>query len=87
LKDLKWNHSNYCIGCRFPGAQDPEAFWQLLRDGVDAITEIPSDRWDINAFYDEAVTPGKINTAGWISGAVDGFDAGFFGISPWKPRA
>jgi acyl transferase domain-containing protein len=71
------------IGCRFPGAQDPEAFWQLLRDGVDAITEIPSDRWDINAFYDEAVTPGKINTRwGGFLEQVDGFDAGFFGISP-----
>ena len=29
------------IGCRFPGANDPEAFWQLLRDGVDAIREVP----------------------------------------------
>ena len=22
------------LGCRLPGADDPEAFWQLLRDGV-----------------------------------------------------
>ncbi len=29
------------IGCRFPGAKDPEAFWNLLRDGVDAIKEVP----------------------------------------------
>src|SRR5580658_5998421 len=27
------------IGCRFPGASDPAAFWQLLREGVDAIRE------------------------------------------------
>lgn len=32
------------IGCRFPGASDPEAFWNLLRDGVDAITEVPPER-------------------------------------------
>jgi hypothetical protein len=32
------------IGCRFPGgANDPERFWRLLREGVDAITEVPAD--------------------------------------------
>src|SRR5579864_8545862 len=40
------------IGCRFPGARDPEAFWRLLHDGIDAITEVPADRWDINSLYD-----------------------------------
>ena len=34
------------------GARDPEAFWRLLRDGVDAITEIPAERWDVDAYYD-----------------------------------
>ena len=35
------------IGCRFPGrANDPESFWRLLETGVDAVTEIPGDRWD-----------------------------------------
>ena len=34
------------IGCRFPGgAKSPAAFWQLLRDGVDAITPMPDERW------------------------------------------
>ena len=41
------------LGCRFPGgARDPEAFWRLLRDGVDAVTEVPAERWDIEAYYD-----------------------------------
>src|SRR5437588_5933711 len=30
------------VGCRFPGAENPEAFWRLLRDGIDAITEVPA---------------------------------------------
>ena len=40
------------IGCRFPGgANDPEAFWQLMRDEVDAISEVPADRWNIDDYY------------------------------------
>ena len=36
------------MGCRFPGgADDPEAFWGLLRDGIDAIMEVPADRWTL----------------------------------------
>ena len=41
------------IGCRFPGdVVWPEAYWEFLANGVDAITEVPSDRWDADAFYD-----------------------------------
>ena len=72
------------IGCRFPQANDPESFWQLLRNGVDAITQVPIERWDINAFYDpKPGTPGKMNTRwGGFLEQVDCFDPSFFGISP-----
>ena len=73
------------ISCRFPGgANDPETFWQLLCAGLDAITEIPADRWDIGTFYQKGIAdPGKTNTrwGGFIEG-IDLFDAGFFRISP-----
>nr|AEU11006.1 NpnB [Nostoc sp. 152] len=73
------------MGCRFPGgANNPEAFWQLLRDGVDAVTEVPANRWDIDALYDSnPTTPGKIYTryGGFVS-QLEEFDAQFFGISP-----
>ena len=40
------------MSCRFPGAPDVEAYWSLLRNGVDAIGEVPPDRWDVDAYYD-----------------------------------
>ncbi|MEE8523080.1 MAG: SDR family NAD(P)-dependent oxidoreductase, partial [Thermoanaerobaculia bacterium] len=73
------------LGCRFPGgADDPQALWRLLSDGVDAITEVPPERWDIEAFYQpEPGTPGKLNTRhGGFLREIDRFDAGFFGIGP-----
>ncbi|HEY9670379.1 MAG TPA: thioester reductase domain-containing protein [Waterburya sp.] len=72
------------LGCRFPKANDPESFWQLLRNGVDAITEVPKDRWDIDKFYNpQPGTPGQMNTRwGGFLEQVDQFEPSFFGISP-----
>jgi malonyl CoA-acyl carrier protein transacylase len=72
------------MGCRFPGAENPQAFWQLLHDGKEAITEVPASRWDIKAFYDpNPETPGKMNTRwGGFLDEVAEFDPQFFGISP-----
>ncbi|MCV7103547.1 type I polyketide synthase [Mycobacterium palustre] len=72
------------VACRFPGAPDPEAFWEVLSGGVDAIREVPEDRFDIDEFYDpDPDTPGKIYSrfGGFLDG-IDGFDPEFFGISP-----
>jgi acyl transferase domain-containing protein/acyl-CoA synthetase (AMP-forming)/AMP-acid ligase II/acyl carrier protein len=77
------------IGCRFPGAAGLEEFWTLLRNGVDAISEIPRDRWDIDALYDPLPgTIGKMSTrwGGFLSG-LDRFDPHFFGISPREASA
>jgi amino acid adenylation domain-containing protein/thioester reductase-like protein len=71
------------LSCRFPQASNPGAFWKLLRNGVDAITEVPSNRWDIDAFHSENPDPGKITTRyGGFLEHVDLFDPAFFGISP-----
>ncbi len=72
------------VACRFPGAPDPEAYWELLSGGVDAIREIPDDRFDVDEYYDpDPEAPGKIYTryGGYLEG-IDGFDPEFFGISP-----
>ncbi|WP_416904850.1 beta-ketoacyl synthase N-terminal-like domain-containing protein [Micromonospora echinospora] len=75
------------MGCRLPGgANDPESFWRLLRDGRDVIREMPADRWDTDAYFDpDPEAPGKMSTrwGGFLDG-IDGFDPGFFGISPWE---
>ncbi len=73
------------IGCRFPGGvTSPEAFWQLLVNGVDAITPVPPDRWDSEDLFDaDPAAPGKITTRwGGFLDDIDQFDAAFFGISP-----
>jgi len=73
------------MSCRFPGgANSPGEFWEILSQGVDTITQVPQDRWDINDYYDpNPDAPGKIiSTNGGFISQVDSFDAGFFGISP-----
>ena len=78
------------IGCRFPGdVTGPESFWRLLLDGEDAISEVPADRWDADAFYDpDPLAPGRMTTkwGGFVSD-VAGFDADFFGITPREAEA
>lgn len=72
------------VGCRFPGASTPEALWQLLDAGGNAVREVPPSRWDIGAYYDpEPGTPGKTYTRwGGFVDDVDRFDPHFFGIVP-----
>ncbi len=71
------------IGCAFPGARGPEAFWQLLREGRSAIREIPPERFGIDHYHDPTPgTPGKIITRwGGFLEQIDQFDPSFFGIS------
>jgi acyl transferase domain-containing protein/acyl-CoA synthetase (AMP-forming)/AMP-acid ligase II/acyl carrier protein len=73
------------MGCRFPGGvTTPEQFWQFLQDGGNGVTEIPSDRWDVEQYYDanpDALGKSYSRWGGFLSG-IDQFDPAFFGISP-----
>jgi len=73
---------------RFPGAPNADEFWDVLREGRDAISEVPKDRWDVDEFFDpEPGVPGKVVTrrAGFVDD-VTGFDAPFFGMSTREVR-
>ncbi|MGC9524442.1 MAG: beta-ketoacyl synthase N-terminal-like domain-containing protein [Limnospira sp.] len=73
------------MGCRFPGGvENPDEFWQLLEDGIDAIAPVPQDRWNLDEYYHpDPDTPGKICTKyGGFIGNLQNFDAQFFRISP-----
>jgi phthiocerol/phenolphthiocerol synthesis type-I polyketide synthase D len=78
------------IGCRLPGGvHGPVGFWRLLREGADAVGEIPPTRWEQFAGH----SPGELDALGRLprrAGVLDdiaGFDAEFFGLSPGEATA
>ncbi len=72
------------MSCRFPKASNTQAFWQLLINGVDAIDDIPPDRFDAETYHSPVPkAPGKIaSRQGGFLDRIDMFDAMFFGIPP-----
>jgi acyl transferase domain-containing protein/acyl carrier protein len=77
------------MACRFPGAEDSDAYWRLLETGTDAIREIPPERWPLPGFYDpDPDAMGRsISKWGGFVPDIDRFDAAFFGITPREAAA
>lgn len=73
------------IGCRLPGGIElVDDYWRLLRNGVDAVSETPPSRWNLDRFYfPDQIRRGKTQSrwGGYVSG-IDRFDPQLFGISP-----
>ncbi|MBE9029051.1 hypothetical protein IQ266_04660 [filamentous cyanobacterium LEGE 11480] len=69
------------IGCRFPGASTPDEFWKLLQNGVDAVTQPPTDRIGINYSNLGSGLDAKSTWGGFLK-EIDQFDPRFFGITP-----
>ncbi|MEX3605205.1 MAG: SDR family NAD(P)-dependent oxidoreductase [Burkholderia sp.] len=77
------------ISGRFPKARDVEQMWRILAEGIDAVDEIPAERFDWRDYYGgREAQPGKTNSkwAGCLDG-VDEFDPLFFEISPREALA
>jgi acyl transferase domain-containing protein/acyl carrier protein len=72
------------MACRFPGADSTQDLWNLLRNGLHAIREMPPDRFDIESYFDPTPNvPGKIvSRRGGFLRDIDRFDTYFFGVSP-----
>ncbi|WP_148588767.1 type I polyketide synthase [Streptomyces sp. WAC01526] len=72
------------LSCRLPGAADPDALWELLRDGRSAVTEAPADRWTAELLAQSGVSePAR----GGFLDEVASFDAAFFGLSPREAQS
>ncbi|MFE5919449.1 amino acid adenylation domain-containing protein [Streptomyces sp. NPDC056468] len=78
------------MACRFPGADTPEAFWELLASGRDTITAVPGDRWEDERGGNGDGTP-KAPRAPHFSGSFlpdpAAFDAACFGMDDEEARA
>jgi len=77
------------VGCRFPGGiRNAETYWELLSQGRDAITEVPTWRWDVDALYDpNPHADGRVATRwGGFLESPELFDPSFFGIAPVEAR-
>lgn len=68
----------------FPGAPDLETYWRNIVDGVDAITEVPADRWD-PGFYQPDAEPRADRLycrRGGFVGELADVDVTGFGVMP-----
>ncbi len=72
------------MSCRFPGAENVDEFWENLSNGVDSVTEIPRERWDIRAHYSRSGSEKNKSCSKWggFLNDIRHFDAEFFNIQP-----
>ncbi len=78
------------MGCRFPGGvTSPDEYWQLLRNGVDAVSPAPSNRWVQDASFNSEPADDDKNDVvyGSFLDSVDQFDPEFFGITPREAKS
>jgi len=70
------------LSCRFPGAENPERYWELLAAGMDAVSERPAGRWPKEMLDDDDVVGEQGSRWGGFLSTVDTFDPLFFSLAP-----
>ncbi|MBU8894069.1 type I polyketide synthase [Corallococcus sp. M34] len=74
------------MACRYPGgAHCPTRYWRVLREGQCATRQVPPERWDADAYYDEnpdAFWKMATRHGCFVEQRIDQFDAPFFNLSP-----
>ncbi|AXL92988.1 polyketide synthase [Streptomyces sp. CB09001] len=76
------------LDCRFPGAPDAGAYWNLLMRSGDGISPVPEQRWDAADFHSPTPAEGRANTTeGGFIDDPDAFDNEFFTVSPREAAA
>lgn len=80
------------MNCQFPGVdcdvEDVDAFYDMLMKGNTPIKEVPPNRWDIDAYYDQDRKKADtiISRKGGFLNCLNLFDAGYFKISPTEAK-
>ena len=77
------------ISGRFPGAENVHRYWHNLKNGVESISEVPKEKWNVDEYYDpDPRTPNKTHSrVGGFLKDTDVFDPLFFNISPLEAEA
>jgi len=74
------------MGCRFPGADDPLAFWRQLEAGVDAVAEARDEAGSWTGLFGDPAAEDPVFRRGAFIEGIEGFDSRFFRISPIEAR-
>jgi acyl transferase domain-containing protein/acyl carrier protein len=73
------------MACDFPGGRGLQSFWRMLLNGDNAVTKVPTERWDAQAYLaksgDDELTMSMLSDQGGFVEGIEQFDSKFFGIS------
>lgn len=93
IKPEEYQHTDNDIAiigmaCRFPGGYNLRRFWEVLTEGKNCISEIPSDRWNVDEFFDATGQEENKSYSKWGGFLEDirHFDADFFKIKEEEAR-
>ncbi len=76
------------MSARFPGANNVNDLWDNIQKGVHSVTEVPSDRWDHQVYYNPDPNKPNCSNSKWggFVNDVDKFDPLFFKVSPAEAK-